>query len=689
MNSFNKKAAVCLFPTLLNMAHAQDAAPSTELKPIVVQASSEDSPSKTAPTTASSRAELAKVPGGVEVIDSNRFLTGRASTFADTFALSPGVVAQSRFGSDEARISIRGSGLQRTFHGRGIRVLQDGVPINLADGSFDMQAIDPLATDHINVLRGSNALTLGSSTLGGAIDYISATGLTKPGGSVRLEAGSYDYLRSRVAIGGSEGDVDGYFSLSEAFQNGFRDHAKQHSQKLFGNVGWKLSDNLETRFYITGVNTDSELPGNLTKNELRQNPRLADPASIRLDTRRDFELYRIANKTTYEFGDQSLELISSFSYKDLDHPLTFGVVDQVSNDVLFGAIYTNESAFFNLENRFRAGLYFTYGETNSATLRNINGNRGALTADADQTATNAEAFIEDQLELGYGFTGVIGATFAHSRRRNEVLLGTAASYARDYYDVSPKMGLRWDASDKVQIYTNVSNSYEPPSFSEVNGSLAPNKAQTATTVELGTRGEHANMRWDASVYASELDGEFLSLVNAAGQPLGTTNADKTTHQGVELFGEVDLLGSSFAEDADNRLVARTAWTYGRFKFDDDAVFGDNTLAGLPPHLIRGELMWENANGYYAGPTFEWVPQDSFVDHANTFEADAYALLGFKFGRRVDGGLSWFVEFKNLTDKNYSAATGVVANAGTNSDASSRNFLPGDGRSVFAGVEYKW
>jgi hypothetical protein len=63
------------------------------------------------------------LPGGIETIDPERYLKGRSSTFAETFFLSPGVIAQSRFGSDEARMSIRGSGLQRTFHGRGIRVL--------------------------------------------------------------------------------------------------------------------------------------------------------------------------------------------------------------------------------------------------------------------------------------------------------------------------------------------------------------------------------------------------------------------------------------------------------------------------------------------------------------------------------------------------------------------------------------
>ncbi|MBK1882654.1 TonB-dependent receptor [Luteolibacter pohnpeiensis] len=668
----------------LGFAASLQAQTSESLQDLVVTASKPEK-SLTVASADLAKKELAETPGGTEVIEAERFLTGRASTLADTFALSPGVVAQSRFGSDEARISIRGSGLQRTFHGRGIRVLQDGIPINLADGGFDMQAIDPLAADYVTVLRGSNALSLGSSTLGGAINYVSATGLSDPGGSFRIEAGSYDYLRTRIAAGMSEGDLDGYFSLSEAYQSGFRDHAQQNAQRLFSNFGWKISDDAESRIYFNAVRTVSELPGNLTKAELKDNPRSADPSAISQDTHRDYELYRLGNKTVFQNGPNTFEFIASYSYKDLDHPLSFGVVDQLSNDLMLGTTFTDKSDFFGRENQFQSGLYLTRGEINSATLQNLSGHRGNLTAYSEQTATNLEFFAEDQLALGYGFTGVLGATAAHTRRENETQLGSAASYDRIYNDFSPKFGVRWDA-ENYQIYGNVSSSFEPPSFSETNGSLSPNKAQTADTIELGTRGHHGAFRWDADIYHSEIKNEFLALNDASGNPLGTTNADRTLHQGVEFFAEGDLLGTPLDQVAENRLFLRGAWTYGRFKFDGDETYGDNTIAGLPPHLIRGELIWQNQIGWYAGPTFEWVPVKSYVDHANTSSADPYALLGFKIGRRLDSGLSWFIEAKNLTDKKYAATTAVIADA---NGSDTRNFLPGDGRSVFAGIEFKW
>jgi iron complex outermembrane receptor protein len=655
-----------------------------QLENLVVEAQRGD-PSKIVPSAATSRAELAKTPGGTEVIEANRFLRGRASTMADTFALSPGVVAQPRFGSDEARLSIRGSGLQRTFHGRGIRVMQDGVPLNLADGGFDMQAVDPLATEYLNVWRGSNALSLGSSTLGGAIDYISSTGLSAPGSSLRLEGGSYDYLRARVAAGMSEGNLDAYFSLSEQFQSGFRDHAEQNNQRVFANFGWKISSTAETRLYFTTVNSNSELPGSLTKAQLETDPRQANPGNVTLDQRRDFQLYRVASKTIVETGGTTYEFIASFAYKDLDHPI-FQVIDQLSQDALLGLSYTREGRIFGRDNRLRAGAFLTHGDMDAAQYQNLVGKRGKLTSSLNQTATNLEAFIEDQLALGYGLTGIVGTTASKNRRENRNTTGPTASYTRTYDDISPKIGVLWN-SGPLQVFGNLSSSYEPPSFSEaITGNATANKSQMAHTLEVGTRGSHKALRWDATLYASELQNEFLSLNAPGGQPLGTINAEKTRHQGVEFFGECDLLGSPWPESPDHRLVLRTAWTYGCFKFDDDAAYGDNTLAGLPPHLIRGELVWETRHGYYAGPTFEWVPVKSFVDHANTLSADPYCLLGFKIGRRLGKGVSWFIEAKNLTNEIYAATTGVIASA---AGVDSAQFLPGDGRSVFVGIEWKW
>jgi len=678
-------------------------APDT-LDPLVVQSNSAET--LTQPTLEQDKLELAKIPGGTEVVDPERYLTGRSSTLADTFYLSPGVIAQSRFGSDEARISIRGSGLQRTFHGRGIRLMQDGIPINLADGGFDMQSVDPLSASHINIWRGGNALSNGSTTLGGAIEYLSHTGYSAPGYAARLEAGSYEYLRARFAGGITEGSKDLYFSLSHASQNGYRDHAGQSAQRLFANFGIQLRDDLETRFFLTAIHTDSDLPGSLTKAEMEANPSQSDPSffgSSRYDNRRDYELFRLANKTSLRDGNNTWDFTAGYTYKDLDHPITpfVGVLDQLSNDLAFGTTFTNTDDLFGRENTFRSGLSFTYGNTTNSSFFNILGKRGALRTRDDQTATNLEGFIENQHHLTDELSLTTALAAAYSTRRNDREFsnpvstppfyaapgaGALTSYDDSCANIAPNLGLLYEKND-VQWFIGLSRSFEPPSFSEAVTNNIARDAQTANTIEAGTRGTRSFARWDATVYYSQVKDELLTITDPATLVSTTRNADDTIHYGIELGSEIDLLGSDWnADPAQDRLVLRTAYTYGSFRFDGDPIYSDNRIAGLPPHLIRGELLWENEQGYYVGPTFEWVPVKSFIDHRNTFAADPYALLGFKIGRRVSEGISWFIEAKNLTNETYTATHGVIDNA---AGADQRQFLPGDGRSVFAGLEWQF
>jgi iron complex outermembrane receptor protein len=709
-------AALAIATSLHAATPASNAPAPAEPAPIALdklEVTADRGPSLTSPSLESARAELATVPGGTEVIDSSRFLRGRASTVEDTFFLSAGVIAQSRFGSDEARLSIRGSGLQRTFHGRGLRVLQDGVPINLADGGFDMQALEPLSAAYINVWRGGNAHATGASTLGGAIDYISRTGRDAPPLFARAEAGSWNYLRASLASGGTAGArdrFDGYASFTHQSQDGFRDHAEQENHRLFANAGIRFSGTAETRFYVTAVRTDSELPGSLTRAQLSANPRQAAAGNITFDQHRNFDLLRLANKTTLRTGETTWDFSSAWTYKDLDHPI-FQVIDQLSNDLLLGASATNTGDVLGRTNRLRAGVFFTRGLTHAANFVNASGKRGALVSQADQTATNVELFAEDQLALGRGFTVVAGFSSAANKRENEKITGGVDNYTFDYDRFMPKLGLRRDTRN-VQVFANVSGSYEPPSFSETLTLNTARRAQTATTVELGTRGLHRFLRWDLSLYSAALKNELLTLDhdNNPSTAAATVNADKTIHRGIELATEIDLLGSDWSPSSantpgasasqlqitnyqippssspTNRLVFRAAWTCGDFRFDDDPRYGDNILAGLPRHLIRGELTWEHASGWYAGPTFEWSPEKTYIDFRNTFAAESYALVGFRLGQRHATGISWFLEARNLADERYAATTGVIENAAS---LDQTQFLPGDGRSVFAGIEYRW
>lgn len=677
---------------------ASDQAP-IELPGVIVQG--EDG-SLTVPTFAQAMERMKRIPGGMDLISGEEVRRGRASTLTDVLGFSPGVFVQERFGAEEARLSIRGSGLQRTFHGRGLMLLQDGVPVNLADGGFDFQVIEPLAVKQVEVYRGANALQFGSSTLGGAIQYVTPTGRDAARLQLRAEGGSYGHLRGQVASGGVEGRLDYYASVTHFSYDGYQDHALQQNQRFFGNLGYRLSDSVETRWYFTAVETDSELPGSITRAQLESNPRQANANNLAGDYKRDFELYRVANKTTWKGDAQQLDLSLWWSTKDLRHPIPI-LLDQYSNDLGLNVHHVSESTLMGLPQTLTLGLRQTGGwvEDNRfpnsfpGNFVNFLGPAANAPLSRDTTAFNTEIYMQEELEVTESLTAIAGLQFIHATRRTArqtPLVGGVAAGRLEFTGFNPRGGLIYEPSENMQWFANVSRSYEPPSFGEISPFLIfPGtsdflnlKAQSATTLEVGTRGERGFLSWDLAFYHAWVDDELLSLNNSLGAPLGTINATATRHFGLEAGLDARLSRGLVAEG--DQVVLRQMYNWSRFVFASDPVYGNNRLAGIPEHFHRAELMYEHPRGLYFGPTLEWAATKSPIDHANSFFTKPYALVGAKMGWRSRRGFSFFVEGRNLADKTYASTTGVVADA---LGADSANFFPGLGRSVYAGVEWSW
>ena len=432
----------------------------------------------TAPTIAEKRAEFARIPGGASVVDAETYKTGRASSPQDALGQATGVYIQSRSGAEESRLSIRGSGLQRTFHQRGILLMQDGAPLNLADGSGDFQSIEPIALDHIEVMRGANAWRYGAANLGGAINFVTPTGKTAPKVQLRTEAGSFDYQRIFGAVAEDFGDWDAYLSFSDYSQDGFRDHARQENQRYFANLGGRINERLSTRFYVSHVETDSEIPGSLTKAQLRRNPEQANAGTVIGDNKRDFTLNRIGNITTLQLDDgHSLELSSFYSEKSLWHPI-FQVLEIDSEDV--GVRLTHK--WQNADGwRWSGGLEALQGRNQAENYVNVRGKRGNLVDRQAQTARSLNAFTELEMPLAEDWALIGGLTWLHSERdiddklkRSFNFAGVPTgfrddSFSKNYSARIGRIGLRHDLADGVQLFTNLSQSYEPPTFSELTG----------------------------------------------------------------------------------------------------------------------------------------------------------------------------------------------------------------------------
>jgi len=673
---------------LLISVQAASAQQPMQTPPVVVRGDAAPG-SLTVPTVDDAREIINRTPGGVEVVPAEDFRDTRAVTPKDMLDFVPGVYAQPKFGED-SRLAIRGSGLSRNFHLRGLKLLQDGIPLNLADGSGDFQEIDPLAYRYVEVYKGANALQYGAATLGGAVNFVTPTGHDFPRFLGRAEYGSFDSRRFQIGSGGVHGPWDYFVTPTWSLSSGFRDHSAFDNKKLNSNIGYRIDDATETRFYLGYNNIDQEVPSSVTKTSALTNPRAVAPVNILNDFKRDIESVRLANRTTFLIGDYEVTAGVYAFDRSLFHPI-FQVIDNHIRDYGAFARASSEGTLFGNRDRFVFGANLNAGTNDNKRFVNNRGSRGALTFDTQEKSFNVDVFGENQYFFLPQVALVTGLQLNHSSRQanDRFLADGNDSDERDYNSVNPKLGMLWEVDRNTQVFANVSRSSEPPTFSELNPTAAPGFAhleqQKAITAEIGTRGRREDYAWDVSLYRAWIRDE-LQLFTQPDGSTQATNADRTIHQGVELGFHLAVVKGLFAPgDKPDRIWWRNAYTYSDFRFDDDPQFGDNSLPGAPPHYLRSELRYVHPNGYHFGPNVEWVPSSYFVDNANTQRTEPYALLGFRAGYSFANGLTVFFDGHNLTDEKYISNVSVAPVA----TQASALYFPGDGRALYAGVEFRW
>ena len=614
-------------------------------------------------------------PGGTDVVPYRDYADRTVVSLRDTLAFSPGVYTQPRFGQ-EVRLSIRGSGLSRGFHMRGLTLLQDGIPINLADDNGDFQELEPIFFDHLEVYRGANALRFGSGTLGGAINGVTPTGASAKGVYARLDAGSYDFVRGLVSAGFGDDRASAWGALSADQGDGDREHARRHSIRGNANVQLKLSDVVTTRFYGTANHILQELPGALTEAMALSRPKTGSFAG---DQHRNIDSIRLQNRTRADWGDTSLESGVFLNDKQLFHPI-FQVIDQKSTD--YGAFARLEHAAGPFA--FTLGGEIRRGSTRARQYVNVNGRRGALTFDADQDARTANLYGEMRFKPVDRLSLIVGGIYADGWRKRQVNFSpTPAQDGRvSFSEFSPKFGVLVDATPQLQVYANYSRSAEFPGFGEVFqtigatnafvGGIAPQRAWTA---EVGTRGQTGRLSWDVSLYRATLKGEMLQYSISTIIPAATFNADRTLHQGVE---------AGLTWQAADWLRLRQTWQYSDFRFRDDAVYGDNRLPVIPRHALRSEVRL-GTDALHVAPDLEWIPQGAYADYANTHRTPGYALLGLSAGASVSNGIDLFVDARNLTGKKAIGDISAVLQA----SASSAIYYPVERRAIYGGVRARF
>lgn len=688
-------SSLCLLGLTLAGGAVAETTESVQLGQVLIQEQDQDE-------LQAARERLHQVPGATNLVDMNRVGQGRVASNQDVLAYQPGVFAQSA-GNDGIRLSIRGSGINRApgAHGSGTYVMLDGLPLT-GPGGTPYELFEPLWLSRAEVLRGANGFDRGALALGGAIDYVTHTGYDAAPLQLRYEAGSRGYQKRHVSSGQVIGDLDYYVALTDTEYDGYQEHSSGSGQGIAANVGYRFNPDLETRFYLRYRETENDLAGRLTKDQIKHHPRDANPAYLsRNDSRPQPGATWLGNKTTFYLDDDS-QLVAGLVYHDFPMDLREGPMRlKVAYTDVSGTLdYQRRHTLFGHDSKTTIGWRTTKHLPNSGASEyaRVDNIIGSKTRDFSYQGSDTVLHLANELELIPDFWLTSGLAAVYTRRETDVSFPEWGSKVSQHeWDYAPRLGLRYDLSSNLQLFGNLSRSVEPPhpwsliwsspkvaSPKDPEGKLQTQpiemRNQTATTLEFGARGDASVGIWSLAWYYSSVRHELLGVEIQAGKPASEFNASPTIHQGIEAS-----LDSTLWERGNvGRLSLRQAYTFNDFHYRDDDTFGDNRLPGIPMHYYQGELRFDLPSGFYAGFNTTMASRVQ-VDYANSYNADAYGILGATFGYNApkQDWQTW-LDLRNLTNKRYAA---IVVPGYNDNGADMARSVPGEGFGVYAGVSY--
>lgn len=694
-------AALALQTALVPAGFAQSAAPGAvfELDPIIVSGEGRG---------AAARLRAAAI--AVDVVDATDFSGAAAPTLAQALSLSPGVVVQQFMGgNDQPRIQIRGSGLQQNPTERGLLVLQDGMPINRADGSFIVGLVAPGQAEAIEVFRGAASNRLGAAYLGGAVNFLSPTAQTEPGTTLTFGAGSFGKrsVSGSHAVAGEKVSALLRFELTDADGERQINHA-QRRLVLGGTVTMDWGEGRTTQVFANHADLEFDVAGPLSWADLQADPKRINenplnsngngtgvgPNVLRDRPHRATTQTLVGTRTTLERGAHRFDAGVSLSRTkdEFTSPIAHGVRVTEGWDANLMARYALMPDGADLP-LIEATLNHAFGQADREYYFNSGGSRGAQFGANGLRSATTTAHLGANLPFGGVFLLAPSLSYSHATRDNTELwatrVGTAADTGFDnsYEGWNPALALRWTPTEDQIAWISLSKSFDAPTsddlLSPVGGTVNTSpaglratdvKAQQARTLEIGWRGNRGAFGWDAVAYHSQIDNELLQLNTSSGVPY-VSNADRTVHDGIELGMNVSL-----APD----LRGRLAYTWQDFHFDDDATRGNNTLAGAPRNLLKVRLDWQASDRLALSGAVTWR-DEIWVDNANTAKADAVTLLDLGARYAVSDRVELVAELTNVSDETYAAAVVAADTAMTNSAA----YLPGEGRAAYLGVKLKF
>jgi iron complex outermembrane receptor protein len=630
----------------------------------------------------------------------------------------PGLLARDRQNyAQDVQVSVRGFGARATFGIRGVRLYVDGIPATMPDGQGQISNVDLGSAAAIEVLRGPFSALYGNSS-GGVVQVFTEEGSGAPRWTFGAGAGSNGQLRYDGKLTGAFGNVDVVSSVSRFETDGYRRHgaARRDIENL------KLGLHLDERSKLTLVGNAVQLPHaqdplGLSRAELRDDPRAADPVALQFDTRKS--LAQTQGGVIYERrldGDNALRALVYGGRRDTEQFQAIPVAAQASalspgGVIDLGRDYDGADLRFTAQRgaarrrwSLAAGLAYDklrehrqgYQDFSGAGGAQVLGVEGALRRDEINAVQDLDPYLQAQWHPGEAWT--IDAGVRHSAVRfishDRYIVGTNPddSGRARYAATLPVLGVLHALTPEVHLYVTAGRGFETPTLNEIgyrpdgrtglNFDLKPSRSDN---VELGVKTRSAAWgRLDVAVFGTRTRDEIVTLSNTGGRST-YRNVASTRRLGLELEWSRQLAHDVEADVAYTLLDARytgafMACTTAPCTVPATLVASGNRLPGVARHALFAALSWAPPTGWRAGVEASASSRVE-VNDTNADAAPAFVVANAWTGYQWPiGAWTWsaFGRVDNVAGRRYVGS--VIVNEGNG-----RYFEPAPSRSVFGGV----
>ncbi|MDH3747250.1 MAG: TonB-dependent hemoglobin/transferrin/lactoferrin family receptor [Gammaproteobacteria bacterium] len=683
---------------------------------------------------------IREVAANVTVLSQDRLKDQLAASISDVFRHVPGIdyeAAGTRFGAEG--ISIRGIG------GNRVAILVDGVPLSdqFDVGSFSNATRDFLDTGlirDIEVLHGPASALYGSAAIGGVVsvrtpDPADIAGSDDVGGDVLATWRGSDqsaHGQATFALNGPSAGFmvgasrrEGQESDAAAAPSGVdtNDYVRQSAlAKLVGDDSW--GNTWRASFIHQDADTRSDLNSMLGQGRFRSTTALEGDDSYQMNlvnlawefdsaeswvdsgvVRAFYETASVEQATLDEranartpvsinryFGfDQRIRGLDINLWKDF-------VGDRISHRFGFGVEYHDRRT-----EEFRDGL--STDLSNGQQTNVLLGEEFPLRDFPISETTEAAAYVEDTISIG-DWT-LIAALRAD---RFELSPEQDPMYLEDYpfaelvsleeSDVSPKLGLIWNATPGIDVYAQYSHGFRAPPYADANIGLEipffnyraiPNpdlKSESSDGFDLGIRLMSVNSSARLSLFHTRYEDFIESKIRLGEDPV----------TGRILFQSQNIRATTIA-GAEGAYAVRFGGLHGNrraFGFDIAAYYarGENDDTGEalnsvgPAQAVVG-LSWFSMDEraqvrVIATLTDAWDDRDE--TRGDLFKPPGHTVFDLYFSQSLGRNTRVRAGLHNLTDRTYWQWSEV---RGLSDDDPIIPYLSQAGRSASVSLNIMW